>query len=1306
MNLNQYQLPAPANWQDFESLCCDLWSRIWDDPNTQKNGRQGQPQHGVDICGRPNRGERWAGVQCKGKDNYTNQTLSVEELYAEVKKARKFTPALAEYVIATSGPKDGKIEQCARKIKEKHLKKGLIALHVWGWADILQHLGEHKDLIAKYYGTLIEHALIGTVGRRGNFLDYIGDEKTVQQPLAPTPTDRQANQAIAYIGETDISLLTQSLITPERQAQLDSMEKLIKGGNPNKALTQLDDCQSRYLNDSHQTVKYRFLTLRGFAHLISGSEERASMEFLDALQYNPHNYIALCNAALAYFLRKDRTEAHNYIEMAIKLNPNSDRAYGLSVQMVSHDTAFNEIVMSVPQANRNSCEVAYALSHVAQMRGMLRDAVLWAEVAVEHDTENNYELKGNLGSLLLQKASNRTADTQNIVLAPSALELLKKGVALLTIAWEQVRDTDMAAHRISWLLNRALGKKTLRDLPGAIADLDQALIICPDNLNCIKYRAAFAAEAGDTPKAISLFQNLWKRPDAPETGLFLALILQADKKVPGAIAVLNELLEKPASDTVKQQAKRLLLRLYLSEGDTRAAKDISEEGLARDQQDILNIVDSAAVLLAEGNTSAARQALDKAKALVKPETTETEVIALASEFIGLKCHAEAAKLYEPLASHEFPTPFTVAFVHSAYQAGVLLDRALEICRSIREKNGPVQQLTQVESAICVEIGDLSGAKIVLEQHLRKFPEDVDTQINLGYVHYHLGDRHAVGAFLKQKPALEQLSVHSGIKLAYLYGQCKHDRQAIDILYELRRHYFNQPEVHEQYVYWMLQRNKDDQSWLNPHEVCINCAVRVKTESEATEIYVIEERRDADYQKREIGVSHAIAQALMHKKVGDTAVIKQTEFCVEKCTITHIDSKYVHAFQESTALYEKLFPGACAFRTFAVSSNGNDGQATNGYDQVLSTISDVSERGQKIVDMYRKGGLPICAFTVLIQKSVLEVMDGLRADPTLGIRCCLGSKEERDSAMTILCTIPTLILDPVAIVSLNALGIADVVANHFAKLTIAQSTIELFEQALRERNMCTGGVMSVGKQGQHYVKYITTPSEVQEAIRQLQSILAFIRSKCEVIPAYGNLAFPRGERLKIERSLREAFFDSICIAAQTDGVLYSDDHYLRSISASQYNVKGVWTQSLLMCMRDNGVFSREEYARMTVQLVCNHYYHTSIDEAIVMYAAEEAQWTRKTPYIEIIRTLQGNMSDGESSIRVASQFISQLWMRQLLWGQKEDLTEAILKAITHGRSPHRVLETLETYVRLFLQLLPVALKDLLDYICAWRRTHIT
>lgn len=153
--LSNFQIPPPSNWQDFESLCCDLWRAIWKDPNTQKNARQGQPQGGVDIFGRPDEGTVWAGVQCKDKDNYDEKSLTEKEILAEVEKAKSFSPKLSSFTIATSGKRDGKVQELSRTITCKHLALGLFPVHIWSWDDILTRLDEYPEIIGRHYNALI-----------------------------------------------------------------------------------------------------------------------------------------------------------------------------------------------------------------------------------------------------------------------------------------------------------------------------------------------------------------------------------------------------------------------------------------------------------------------------------------------------------------------------------------------------------------------------------------------------------------------------------------------------------------------------------------------------------------------------------------------------------------------------------------------------------------------------------------------------------------------------------------------------------------------------------------------------------------------------------------------------------------------------------------------------------------------------------------------------------------------------------------------------------------------------------------------
>ena len=145
------QIPPPSHWSDFESLCRDLWREIWEDPNTEKNGRQGQPQNGVDIYGRPHKGNLWSGIQCKCKNDGLNKNLTASEVKEEIQKAKSFVPRLSEFIIATTGPKDTKIEELARKITQEHLKEGLFSVNIWGWNDIKERLEDFPKVKNKHY---------------------------------------------------------------------------------------------------------------------------------------------------------------------------------------------------------------------------------------------------------------------------------------------------------------------------------------------------------------------------------------------------------------------------------------------------------------------------------------------------------------------------------------------------------------------------------------------------------------------------------------------------------------------------------------------------------------------------------------------------------------------------------------------------------------------------------------------------------------------------------------------------------------------------------------------------------------------------------------------------------------------------------------------------------------------------------------------------------------------------------------------------------------------------------------------------
>jgi hypothetical protein len=147
-----FQLPKPKNWQDFESICLELWRSIWGDRNAEKNGRQGQSQAGVDIFGHPTYAQGLHAVQCKGKDDNYDTDLTIDEIDAECKKAKSFSSPIIDYTIATTRPRDSKLQSHCLNLTEKKIFP--FSVHVWSWDDIEPEILAREDILRLHYSLL------------------------------------------------------------------------------------------------------------------------------------------------------------------------------------------------------------------------------------------------------------------------------------------------------------------------------------------------------------------------------------------------------------------------------------------------------------------------------------------------------------------------------------------------------------------------------------------------------------------------------------------------------------------------------------------------------------------------------------------------------------------------------------------------------------------------------------------------------------------------------------------------------------------------------------------------------------------------------------------------------------------------------------------------------------------------------------------------------------------------------------------------------------------------------------------------
>ena len=147
----EMEIPAPKNWQTFESLCARLWSSIWG-TMAQKVGRTGQEQHGVDVFGVSFYDGGLCAVQCKLKNYNIGSQLTTKEIDNESSNAMNFAQDLKQLTFATTTSRDVKLQQhCLKKNADPNKS---FKVDVWSWDDIQAEIQYRKEIMDYFYHDL------------------------------------------------------------------------------------------------------------------------------------------------------------------------------------------------------------------------------------------------------------------------------------------------------------------------------------------------------------------------------------------------------------------------------------------------------------------------------------------------------------------------------------------------------------------------------------------------------------------------------------------------------------------------------------------------------------------------------------------------------------------------------------------------------------------------------------------------------------------------------------------------------------------------------------------------------------------------------------------------------------------------------------------------------------------------------------------------------------------------------------------------------------------------------------------------
>ena len=1096
----------------------------------------------------------------------------------------------------------------------------------------------------------------------------------------------EINKTTQTINDTLHRRLDISAVEEEQQSAINNAKNLLRKNKPQSAIDSLENLKQRIWESTSRTVRYSILTNMAAALFALNKTEEAAMLVLEAFQYNPEEEKALANRALAHASLGETKDAEKYANKTLEKNPVNIHAYATLIEISTDEETFEEVVAKVPKHLREKPQIAYVISNTAKQHGDLEEARKWRETVVASDHENTPDFKAALAAVLIEQVLENPLAVYTKQLGDSQKEQLENAIDLLTEAWDCVINTELHAVRIDWIINRSTAYYLLGEWKNAIKDLDAALAIEPEHSLLLKNRAILAFEQGEKESAIEFLEKIQSGPEASEAPILIATAFSSEKRFDEAITTLNNFLQTNPSPESQEEANRWLVRIYIEDERFEDAERISTAMRKVSPENILDIVEAARISEAIGKHDEVLSHLKKAYKYAQNSEEFLEIAELADQHYIHKLFKEAAVLYEKLADTSLNSEWTQWLLKSYYNAGEV-GKALELCQQLRVKYGTLENVSKIEFEIYEAIGDLKQAVAIGTEYLKAFPDDLNMQMGMAYLHYRLGNIEAFKRLLEGQFDLKNMSLQSCINLVYLHKIAFKPESALDIMYETRRMHSKSPDVHLGYFGLFLECREQLHKLLHPTQVLIGTAVRLDKAGE-TNWYIIEERDDANPMHNELDTSDPLAQQLLGKTVNDEIILRETPFGTDIGKITDIQSKYTYAFQEICREFPDRFPKAQGLWATKL-DDSDEIDDSERFQDLLNLTDRQHEASLQAEEIYKEIPIPIGAFAKLMGRNILDTWGFLMSNPELGIRCCIGNPEEKTQAFALLeAPQPKLVVDLISLVTLHFIEASNTVVNAFGKLGIAQSTIDELQRIIHEKQMGSDRERMVfGKQGDRYVKHIITPEEVQREIEHLKDLIKWIRENCEVHPVTAALQMNQLHKQKLDNVFQPFFIDTLLIASQPGGLLLSDDEQLRRYAKTGFNsdtgidfgIDGVWTQVVLEHCVNRNLLDRTEYNKVTIKLVCSNYYHTEFDAEVLIEAARQSDWKPSEPYKNLVQTLGDQGVGLSSALNVATEFLFQLWNQSLLPGQFKSLTFCLFEELTSGRSTRSVLNRLANRV---------------------------
>ncbi|MEN6554196.1 MAG: hypothetical protein ABFC34_15060 [Methanobacterium sp.] len=1088
------------------------------------------------------------------------------------------------------------------------------------------------------------------------------------------------NEKLDTIGA--FSELSSEILTSEYQRELNYAKSLLDDLKIDDALSYLEKLRRDIWDRASPIVKYGILKYLGAANHKLLKNKKAGSLFIESYQYNPDTEESLFVKSLGYMLLNQREKAKEYAKKVLEKNETNPKAYSIIAE-TNEINDLEKIISEIPEDFRETKEVAYTIGIIARTKNNIIEAEKWLRLSKKEYNDTFPDLNGNLGEVLLIKTLEDPFFAPNDVISETKKEELREIENLLEKAWNKLPEIQMQKSRISWVSNLSTVKLLLNEYDDAKKYMDIGLTINPTDSFLEKNKGLLFLNEGKTKEAKSILKKLGtKDPQAP---LILAFQLKSEGDYSKSIKILKNFVKLDSNGKIKENAYKLLMELYIITKDVNEAKMLYNS-IYDSKEDITSTIFEAHISRLNGDNKKYVKLLNDAKSFITDSATPQELSMLADEFYNLENLISAAEIYEKFVDKHTNSNFTKRLIDCYYRSGNI-GAAFKICQNLSEKyDKPLKYISEVEIAIYTEIGEYKEAKKLINRYLEFFPDNLDMKIDQAISNLHSNNTDDVDEFLNSPIDMKELSLEQFQKLAYLCHFRGFDEQYVDVIYNMRRNYFDEYEAHAEYVKSLIFKLKDSE--FTPIKVKLGMAVCLKDNSNK-KWFILEEKENPDFKLREISPDNSLCKELIGKYIGETVTIGKG-ISSSKVVIDEIQSKYTYASQKSVELL-KYSSDNFGFESIPLGS-----EEETKFEPLFDVLRNRRDGIYKAEKIFKEKLIPVGTFAGFIGSNIIDAWNSIVNNPNLDLKCYSKGNNENSN---VLSTANKLIIDLVSLLTIHETKTKDFVVKTFGKLGIAQSTIDEIIQALNYQKILKerGSAYSEMTPDDEVKLHDIHSKLIERNINYLEDLLVWIEHNCEVLSCRGALKINRNKRVQFNNLLSKSFMDTILIASDEGNLLYSDDGPLRLIAKEKFDVNGIWTQAVLLeCLKRNNL-KIDGYNKAIVKLLSFDYNSTYYNAQIIITAAEESEWISSNPYNTVINVITREHKQPEfprffiplnrsefdfriekdensrlSLVKVLFLFISQLSKQSISKEQHELLMNYLISKIISRTDGHQIL----------------------------------